>query len=141
MSKTYILEPEVPGRLGPRTQIDRTVHPPKVQALHFVFDGWLGDQLVESFPCYLVTSNLANSLIAAGVTGFELADAEVEASDQFKEIYPKRSLPPFKWLRVVGEASDSDIYITAENRLASSQKVIDVILATCPLAFDYHETY
>jgi hypothetical protein len=139
MIKTYILEPEVPGGLGPRTQMDRAVHPPRVQALHFVFDGWLGDQLVESFPCYLVTPALAGSLAAAGVTGFELAEAEVETSDQFKEMYPERSIPPFKWLRVVGIAGDSDIYITSDNRLAGSQKVVDAILATSPTAFEYRE--
>lgn len=139
MSKTYILEPEVPGGLGPRTQMDRTVHPPRVQALHFVFDGWLGDQLVESFPCYLVTPDLAESLSAAGVTGFDLAEAEVETSDQFKEMYPNRSIPPFKWLRVVGVAGESDIYITSDNRLAGSQKVVDAIMATRPTALEYRE--
>ena len=139
MSKTYILEPEVPGGLGPRNQMDRTVHPPRVQALHFVFDGWLGDQLVESFPCYLVTPDLAESLSAAGVTGFDLAEAEVETSDQFKEMYPNRSIPPFKWLRVVGVAGESDIYITSDNRLAGSQKVVDAIMATRPTALEYRE--
>ena len=139
MSKTYILEPEVPGGLGPRTQMDRAVHPPRVQSLHFVFDGWFGDQLVESFPCYLVTPNLAESLTAAGVTGFVIAEAEVEASDQFKEMYPDRSIPPFKWLRVVGIAGESDIYITSDNRLAGSQKVVDAVLATSPSTFEYHE--
>jgi hypothetical protein len=119
--------------------MDRTVHPPRVQALHFVFDGWLGDHLVESFPCYLVTADLAASLAAAGIVGFELADAEVETSDQFREMYPNRSIPSFKWLRVVGVEGNSDIYITSDNRLAGSQKTLDVLLATDPSAFRYRE--
>lgn len=139
MSRIYILEPEVPGGLGPRTQMDRTVHPPHVHALHFVFDGWLGDQLVESFPCYLVTPDLAESLFAAGVTGFELAEVEIEVSDQFNEMYPDCVLPPFKWLRVLGKAGEDDMYITSENRLAGSQKVLDVILRTNPVGFEYRE--
>lgn len=140
MSKTYILEPEVPGGLGPRTQMDRSVHPPQVRTLHFVFDGWLGDHIVESFPCYLVTLEFAESLAAAGITGFELAEAEVETSNQFKEMYPDRSLPSFKWLQIVGKSADSDFYITSDNRLAGSRAALDAVLATNPTAFEYRET-
>ena len=138
MKEKYIFEPEVPGRIGPRTQMDRSVHPPRIRALHFVFDGWLGDQLVESFPCYLVTSSLAESLAAAGVTGFALAEAEVETGEPFREVYPGRLLPPFKWLQVVGNA-DADVYITSDNRLAGSQKTLDVILATNPVGFEFRQ--
>lgn len=139
MSKTYILEPEVPGGLGPRTQMDRSVHPPRVRSVHFVFDGWLGDHLVESFPCYLVTIEMANSLMAAGVTGFELADAEIETSEQFREIYPNRLLPVFKWLNIVSKSTESDVYITSDNRLGGSKKALDVILSTNPVGFEYRE--
>jgi len=137
MRKTYILEPEVPGGLGPRTQMDRSSHPPRVSVLHFIFDGWLGDQLVESFPCYLVTSSLAQALADAGVSGIELADAEIETSDQFRDIYPNRLLPHFRWLRVIGSATESDIFITPDNRLGASQKALDVLLATSPQALEY----
>jgi hypothetical protein len=139
MTKQYILEAEVPGGLGPRTLMERSSHPPRVDSLHFVFDGWLGDQLIESFPCYLVTPDLAEAFARAGVTGFELAEAEVETSEEFKELYPGRSIPPFKWLRVRGAPGKSDLYITSNNQLGGSQKVVDVILATTPLAFEYRE--
>jgi hypothetical protein len=43
----YILEPEVSGEIGERTVIDSSVHPPIVSYLHFVFMGWLGDDLIE----------------------------------------------------------------------------------------------
>lgn len=138
--KTYILEPEVPGGLGPRTQMDRSVHPPKVSALHFVFDGWLGDQLVESFPCYLATTELIQSLIHAGVSGFEVDDAEVETSEQFMEMYPNRTLPKFRWLRIIGEPSSSDIFITDDNRLGVTRKTLDVVLATSPKALEHRES-
>jgi hypothetical protein len=139
MKPTYIFEPEVPGGLGQRTQMDCSVHPPRVHSLHFVFDGWLGDQIVESFPCYLVSSELAFSLARAGLTGCNLAEADVETSDQFKEMYPELILPPFKWLQIVGKPAESDLYITSDNRLAGSQKALDLILATNPMAFEYRE--
>lgn len=107
--------------------------------MHFIFDGWLGDQLVESFPCYLITPGLAELLAAAGVTGFELAEAEIETSEQFRELYPERVLPPFKWLQIVGTPAKSDIYLTSDNRLAGSQKTLDVVLATNPKGFEFRE--
>jgi hypothetical protein len=139
MTKTYILEPEVPGGLGPRTQMDRSTHPPIVSVVHFVFDGWLGDQLVESFPCYLVAPSLAQALADAGITGIEFADAEIETSEQFEVMYPNRLLPDFKWLKVVGNPTDSDMFITSDNRLAASERTLDVILATGPKALEYRD--
>lgn len=136
---TFILEPEVPGGLGPRTLMDRSAHPPKISRLHLVFDGWLGDHLVESFPSYLVTVSLAETLVKAGVSGFEIVDAEIETSVQFKELYPTRKLPQFKWLKVIG-ASENDIYLTSTGQLAVSQKVLDLVLATNPQGMKYRKT-
>jgi len=132
MSHTYVLQLEVPGGLGPRAQLDTSIHPPRVDVLHVIFDGWLGDQLVKSFPCHLVTANLAQSLVSAGVTGFELSEAEIEMSDQFREFYPTRTLPEFKWLKITGTVGENDFFITAANRLGVTRKALDVILATAP---------
>lgn len=137
MSSFFIVEPEVPGGLGPRTQLDRSVHPPLVHLLHFVFDGWLGDHLVTSFPCYLVTSRLARLLTDAGVNGFELADVEVETSEQFNDSDNTRELPEFKWLRIVGKPNTNDMFISPDYRLSVSQKALSVILSTNPSSLDY----
>src|SRR5580700_5627195 len=98
MSGYYILEPEVAGGLGPRTIMDRSVHPPRVTHLHYHFEGWLGDQLVESFPCWLVTAAVGAEIKDAGLTGAEFGDAEVSASETFRELHPGRSLPSFRRL-------------------------------------------
>lgn len=54
--KFYILDPEVAGGLGTQTEIDSSVHPPLVKRLHYELDAWMGDDLVQTFPCYLVTN-------------------------------------------------------------------------------------
>lgn len=136
---TYILEPEVPGGLGPRTQMDQSCHPPRITRLHFIFDGWLGDQIVESFPCYLATESLAEILGNESISGFELDDVEIETSEQFKERYPSRKLPPFKWLKVMGKPDESDIFMTPDHRLGVTRKALDCILATHPRNLDYCE--
>ena len=54
----YFIEPEVAGGWGGNTIADTSVHPPKISKLHYQFDGWLGDDLLESFPCFIVSESL-----------------------------------------------------------------------------------
>lgn len=44
-----LIEPEVAGSLGKETELDSSVFPPHVKKLHYEFDGWLGDDILESF--------------------------------------------------------------------------------------------
>lgn len=62
---TYYVEPEVAGELGPGSVVDSSVHPPVVSRLEYVFTDWLGDCIVETFPCYIVTADAADSINAA----------------------------------------------------------------------------
>ena len=43
MSGFHVVEPEVAGALGDRTEMDSSIHPPIVKRLHYEFQGWLGD--------------------------------------------------------------------------------------------------
>ncbi|MCW1916479.1 hypothetical protein OJ996_23025 [Luteolibacter sp. GHJ8] len=56
--------------------------------LHAVFESWLGDELLEILPCFLVTSSLGFHLSSEGFSGFELHDVEVEKGSQFDLAYP-----------------------------------------------------
>ena len=100
----FVLEPEVAGSLGPHTVMDRNSHPPVVAHLHYEFDGWLGDAIVESFPCFLVTEELWKRLSQAGALGALEAAAEVSTSSQFFEVNPTVELPKYVWLQVTGRA-------------------------------------
>lgn len=116
----YRIIPEAPGQLGHNTVMNTLVHPPVVEHLHFVFDGWLGDDLVECFPCFLVTDHLADKLIQAAFSGFAVKDAALDCSQQFVDLYgTDKKLPGFKWLQVNGNMGD-DVFIDSEQYLVAS---------------------
>src|SRR6476660_6693817 len=124
-----VLAPEVAGGWGERTVADTSTHPPRVTALHYQFDGWLGDELLESFPCYIVTRRLAHALTAAGLSGFQLAPVEGSASELFAELYPGGRLPPFAWLQVGGVAGRDDFGMSPDHRLVVSDRALGVLRA------------
>jgi len=123
----YSLEPEVAGELGGDTILDRSVHPPAVGKLHYLLTGWLGDELLESFPCYIVTKRVAAALQNAGFTGYTLDSLRLEVSNQFRELCPSRHVPPFRWLRITGEASIDDFGRSNEHLLVVSDRALAVL--------------
>lgn len=127
MARFYLLSPEVAGGLGPHSEVDRRTVPPTVTRLHYVFDGWQGDDLLESYPVFVISSSLGKGLARGGVTGFELADIEIEKSATFETLYPRRDLPPFRWLHVSGTAEDSDIGVDAQARLVVSDRALAIL--------------
>lgn len=122
----FYIEPEVSGGIGDNSIVDTSVHPPRVLKLHYQFDGWLGDDLLETFPCYIISSSLAKEIELAQLTGFILDDVEISKSKQFEELYPKKELPVFYWLKVTGKAGKDDFGISEDYRLIVSSKAINV---------------
>jgi hypothetical protein len=129
----YVVRPEVPGQLGDETVLHRSGDRLQVARLEYVFDGWLGDELITSHPAFAATRALADKLIASRLTGFEMRAMEVSRSDEFRELYPSRQLPEFVEIVVTGTAGTDDMGIDAENDLVVSQQALDVITATRPL--------
>ena len=127
MNAFFKLEPEVAGGLGPDTSIDTSMHPPVVSKLEYTFDGWLGDELLESFPCFLVSEALGNSALAARLTGFSLGDVKVSTSPEFDELHPSIILPLFRWLRVSGVAGESDFGLTPDASLIVSERAMEIL--------------
>lgn len=127
----FHIQPDVAGNsFGDNSIIDVTVHPPVVTRLHYVFDGWSGDDLVESFPCFLVTKWLAKELENEGLSGFSLDDVEVSKSETFLELYPDVVLPKFFWLKISGAAGIDDFGFvsgTGKGCLVVSKKALDVL--------------
>jgi len=138
MDRFFSLEPEVAGGWGDRTDADTSVHPPVVSHLHYEFHGWLGDELVESFPCYLVTEALGTTISRAGLSGCSLSRAEVTCSQDFTELQPDTKLPAFKWLRISGIAGQSDLGLSSEHLLVISEQALQVIgthsISNCAVA-------
>jgi len=125
--KYYYLEPEVSGGFGDNIILDTSVHPPLVIRLHFEFDGWLGDSVVASFPCFLVTEDVKKKILESDFSGMTFDHAEVTTSELFEEMQPDQKLPPFVWLKVNGEAGHDDFGIAKDYRLVVSERVLDAL--------------
>ena len=120
------IEPEVAGGLGPETVIDNSVHTPIVSKLHYQFDGWLGDDILESFPCYIVTDTLKKGLEESDLSGFAFSEVLVTTSSTFEELHPGTELPAFHWLKVTG-IDTNDFWIASDHRLVASVKAIEIL--------------
>jgi hypothetical protein len=127
MPKYFLLEPEVAGELGPETIMDSSVHPPAVAVLHYELSGWLGDDLLESFPCFIVTDRCRRALETGGVSGCAFAPAKVTVSETFSELYPGRALPDFIWMKVNGRAEEDDFGLSSDYRLVISDRALRIL--------------
>ncbi len=127
----YYIEPEVSGSLGEFTVMDTRYHPPRVEKLHYKFDGWLRDDLIESFPCFIITQSLMKELMKAQLSGFEVSEVKVSKSSQFMERHPEVHLPKFKWLQICGRAGKDDLGIADDNRLVISKRALNTLKKGC----------
>jgi hypothetical protein len=132
----YLLHPEVCGGIGPHTIMDRSTHPPVAHHLHYVFDAYDGEHLVEGFPCYIVSPSLARALEGSHLSGFALGDVEVSKSPDLEAAMPQL-LPAFRRLLVSGIPKADDFGITDRLELMVSQTALDVLLQgflhNCPV--------
>lgn len=127
--KYFTLRPEVAGGLGSQTVMDRSTHPPVVSQLHYELEDWLGDCLVQSFPCFLVLRSTAARLTAEAYSGFRLSAALVTTSDLYQEINPEGTAPELDWLIIYGQPGRDDFGLTSDNHLVVSSRVLDLLRA------------
>ncbi|WP_292242993.1 hypothetical protein [Mesorhizobium sp.] len=112
--------------------------PPIVSKLHYLVEGWFGDVLVTTFPCFLVTEETKRALLEMGFSGTTFADAEVTTSEAFHEGQPGPELPPFVWLKVNGQPGRYEFAISSDYRLVISKRVLDFLESLgIPLAIVY----
>lgn len=104
--------------------MERHTHPPIVSRLHYGFQGWLGDELLTTFPCYIVTERVRQALERLGATGCSFDTVRVTTEYPFDELYPGRQLPPFTWLKITGRAGVDDFGMSADHRLVVSSRVL-----------------
>jgi len=119
----YALKPMVAGQLGDRTELDATTHPPTVSAVEYVLDGPDADDLIESFPVFLVSDDLAARLSEEGFVGFEFADADIVPSLEYRETYGDAPHKVYRWLRVSGDSS-TDCWLSDDHRLCVSDRMM-----------------
>ncbi|MBK9529896.1 MAG: hypothetical protein IPO41_16640 [Acidobacteria bacterium] len=112
MNTLFLLAPEVAGGFGDKTVIANQERlkqgldkRPDVTHLEYVFEDWLGDELLTSTPCYILTEPLAAKVRMSDLQGFDLSPLEVSTSAVFSQLHPKGlSLPEFVSLRPSGQA-------------------------------------
>ena len=123
----HVVEPEVAGGFGGRTVLDASVHPPRVSRLHYELEGWLGGEILTTFPVYVVTARVRAALEAMGAAGVEFAPVEVSRSPTFDQLYPGRPLPEFFWMKVHGRPAVDDFGMSDDHRLVVSQRAFDTL--------------
>jgi hypothetical protein len=124
--KYYIVIPEVPCSWGKNIKVDIDKHPPIVKKLHIEFDGWLGDDLITTFPVYAVTENLKSAIEIANLTGVFFESLEMSISETFVELYgQEKKLPTFFWAKINGQTGD-DFYLQNDYDLIISENTLDV---------------
>ena len=132
----YRLEPHVAGELGRRRSSIRR-QPPIVTAVEYVLDGPDADDLIESFPVFLVSATLAERLDGAGLTGFVLEHAVVRPSADYEAVHGDVPQSPYRWMRLHESGPGADAWLGDDLRLCVSDRMMEVLrshrLARCDI--------
>jgi hypothetical protein len=126
--KYYEIYPEVAGKIHEDCIIDVAARPIKISGMHYEFDGWLGDDLLTEAGYFILSEQLGKAMESAKLTGYEILDCKVSKSNQFKDIYPSRILPIFKWLKINGDFPKDDFWFSKETMMLNvSEDVLNVL--------------
>lgn len=106
--------------------MDTSTHPPVVTDVEYLLDAPVEADLIESFPVFLISVALAEALTSAGLSGFELEDARVLPSLEYREAFDEAPHKEYRRLCPSdGEAADS--WLDKQFRLCVSDRMMDVL--------------
>jgi hypothetical protein len=92
----------------------------------YVFDTWLGDDLVRAFPVFLATAGLKDALEALPEpAGFRSTRIRVARSPFLRRHRPELRLPAFWALEIHGQAGSHALGLTMDRSLVVSQAALD----------------
>jgi len=123
----FYLEPEIAGSIGPNSKLRRDDGKLVVTRLNLEFDGWLGDALLETTPCFIVTDDARQSIERAALTGISFSGVEVTRSSLFTDLYGDKALPRFWWMVVQGKSEADDFGIASDLRLVVSKRALAIL--------------
>lgn len=139
----YFLEPEVSGGHGGKTihgtdeDVAKEGISGNIKFLHYEFEGWLGDDLLESAPTFIISSDLEEELKRSGMKDYKLQTCLITVSDVFMELYPTKELHsftrfiPLGTVEIEGESfknwSGNDFCISPKGELVLTKKALDFL--------------
>ncbi|PYJ62145.1 MAG: hypothetical protein DME24_04660 [Verrucomicrobia bacterium] len=115
------------GQIGPKTVMDRSVHPPRIQELHCVIDVLPSSDTFEVFPCIIFSGRILAALLAAECSGFAVRGGLFEASEIFNELRQGSPIPELRWCEITGVPYKDDLGLARQTRLIVSEKAKTVI--------------
>ena len=121
------IEPEVAGGLGRKTIMDTNTYPPIVKTLNYEFNGWLGDDILESFPCFIISERLKKAIKKNNLTGINFDNVIITKSREFIDLYPDKILPNFQWAKISGKMYFDDFIIGKDYRLIISDRAFQIL--------------
>ncbi|MEV6278637.1 hypothetical protein [Nocardia sp. NPDC051832] len=122
----HLIEPEVAGGHGPGTVYDWSTVPATVTKLEYEFADWLGDALLESTPCFVVTAEVAGQIARMGLSGATFDDVIVSISPEGEELMDAE-LPAWRWLKPTGKPGESDFGVNDALSLVVSDRALAVL--------------
>jgi len=124
------IQPEVIVGLGSNT-VFKEIKPPfrTIEELHIELEDWLGDDLMECFPVYVVTEKLKEELNNSSFSGFNFKTMEVTNAEYFGDNYQLDiKLPKFYWMEIVGEFRKDDFVLSDKKELLINEKFLKVLV-------------
>ena len=70
--------------------------------------GWLGDDILEVTPCFLISEKLKQAIEKSELKGYKFQNIEISLSEEYEEMYPDREKPCFYRLLPQGTISVQD---------------------------------
>jgi hypothetical protein len=125
----YRLDPQVAGELGAGTVLDSSTHPPAVSHVDLTLDYPDADELIQSFPVFLVSESLGSRLQAADLTGFSLTGASVRPSENYLAVYGAAPHPHYLWMQVTGVAGTADCWLGDSLQVCVSDRMMEILEA------------
>ncbi|QVL31354.1 hypothetical protein KIH39_21280 [Telmatocola sphagniphila] len=127
MSIYSILEPEVAGVIGESSFIDGSTIPQVVRSLEYKFETWFENDLLQAYPCFLVTDRLKKALEKYHGTGYSFDEVFATQSVQFELINPGITLGLFWCFKISGHAGEADFGLSEDGTLVVSANALEIL--------------
>lgn len=130
----YALEPEVAGGLGDMCEIlykDGMID--EVTFLDYEFFGWLGDELLTTNRCFIVSDSLMNDIISSGLEGVEFRNIKMSFSMEYFGVFEKETVPRFVEIKCKFAYEENinnlscDFYLSKYGKMIVSEKALLVL--------------